>query len=239
MLKVRLDKISVEGVYRLKTNTTRCLTALLIAGASLSACQSVPSNYSTSFAGAAIAPSNTSAYDLPLAEAEAKLTAIEEGLTPSPRTKPSAEPLLEGLSPRIVDAAVQCVPFAREASGIEIRGDANRWWKLAQGKYSRSRRPQEGAVFVMRGYRTDLRGHVAVVKQVRDPRMIVVDHANWGNDGRIYLSTPIRDESAKNDWSKVRVWHTPTNQWGRRLYRAKGFILPTTAVAGSFALGSN
>jgi hypothetical protein len=74
-----------------------------------------------------------------------------------------------------------------------------------------------------------------------DDRTIVVDHANWGNDGRIYLSAPIRDESAKNDWSKVRVWYTPNNQWGRRLYRAKGFIYPTTAVAsrGSFGLGSN
>ncbi|NOT42415.1 MAG: CHAP domain-containing protein [Alphaproteobacteria bacterium] len=226
-------------MYRLKTNTTRCLTALLVAGAGLSACQSVPSNYSPSFGAGAIDPSNTSAYDLPLAEAEAKLSAIEESLVPSPRGKPAVEPLLDGVRPRIVDADLQCVPFARDASGIDIRGNANRWWKLAAGKYSRARRPQEGAVFVMRGYRTARRGHVAVVKQILDPRTIVVDHANWGNDGRIYLSAPIRDESAKNDWSKVRVWYTPTNQWGSRLYRAKGFILPTTAVAGSFALGSN
>jgi hypothetical protein len=174
-----------------------------------------------------------------LAEAEAKLSAIEENLVPTPRSKPGADPLLAGVQPRIVDADLQCVPFARDASGIDIRGNANRWWKLAEGKYARTRRPQEGAVFVMRGYQTARRGHVAVVKQVLDPRTIVVDHANWGNDGRIYLSAPMRDESAKNDWSKVRVWYTPTNQWGRRLYRAKGFILPTTVVAGSFASGSN
>jgi surface antigen len=139
-----------------------------------------------------------------------------------------------------VDADVQCVPFAREASGIEIRGDANRWWKLAEGRYTRARRPAEGAVLVMRGYRTARRGHVAVVRQVVDPRTIVVDHANWGNDGRIYLSAPILDESPKNDWSRVRVWHTPTNQWGKRIYKAKGFILPTTAVAGAGMIsGSN
>jgi hypothetical protein len=216
------------------------LTALLVAGVGLSACQTVPSNYSTSFAGGAIEPANTSNYDLPLAEAEAKLTAIEEGFaSPMPRSKPTTEALLAEVRPRIVDADLQCVPFARDASGIDIRGNANRWWTLAQGKYTRSRRPQEGAVFVMRGYSTARRGHVAVVKQILDPRTIVVDHANWGNDGRIYLSAPMRDESPKNDWSKVRVWYTPTNQWGRRLYRAKGFILPTTAVAGSFTSGSN
>jgi hypothetical protein len=226
-------------VYRLKTNTTHCLTALLIVGVGLSACQTGPSSYSTSFSDGAIQPANTTNYDLPLAEAEAKLSAIEESLVPTPRAKPGAEPLLAGVQPRIVDADLQCVPFARDASGIDIRGNANRWWKLAAGKYARTRHPQEGAVFVMRGYQTARRGHVAVVKQVLDPRTIVVDHANWGNDGRIYLSAPMRDESAKNDWSKVRVWYTPTNQWGRRLYRAKGFILPTTAVAGSFASGSN
>lgn len=223
----------------MKINTTRCLTALLFAGVGLSACQTVPSNYSSSFAGGEIEPANTSIYDLPLAEAEAKLSAIEESLVQAPRAKPSPHALLAGVQPRIVDADLECVPFAREASGIDIRGNANRWWNLAEGKYSRSRRPQEGAVFVMRGYRTARRGHVAVVRQVLDPRTIVVDHANWGNDGRIYLSAPMRDESAKNDWTKVRVWYTPTNQWGRRLYRAKGFILPTTAVAGSFASGSN
>jgi hypothetical protein len=61
----------------------------------------------------------------------------------------------------------------------------------------------------------------------------VVDHANWGNDGRIYLDAPMKDESPKNDWSMVRVWYTPNNAWGKRIYRTRGFILPTTAVASS------
>lgn len=136
--------------------------------------------------------------------------------------------------PQVVDGAtkLQCVPFARAQSGIEIRGNANRWWQLAVGKYQRSKRPETGSVLVMRGYSTSRRGHVAVVKKIIDDRTIVVDHANWGNDGRIYLQAPIRDMSPKNDWSQVQVWFTPNNQWGRRVYKAKGFILPTSAVAG-------
>lgn len=141
--------------------------------------------------------------------------------------------LLAGIRPTVHDASspLQCVPFAREESGIEIRGNANRWWQLAAGKYPRSRRPEEGAVLVMKGYNTSRRGHVAVVRQILNDRTIVVDHANWGNDGRIYLSAPVRDESPKNDWSQVRVWYTPGGQWGQRVYKAKGFIHPSQAVA--------
>ncbi|MEQ1755668.1 MAG: CHAP domain-containing protein [Micropepsaceae bacterium] len=135
--------------------------------------------------------------------------------------------------PQVIDPGkrLECVPFARAESGIEIRGNANRWWQLAAGKYQRTRRPTEGAVFVMKGYQTTRRGHVAVVKQVIDARTIVVDHANWGNDGRIYLQAPVRDLSPKNDWSRVQVWFTPANQWGRRIYKGRGFILPSSNVA--------
>ena len=224
----------------MKTNTTRCLTALLVAGVGLSACQTVPMNYSTSFNGGESRPSNTSLFRGTF-DADAPAT-VEDALAPSiGESAATAGELLADIRPQILDANLQCVPFARDKSGVDIRGNANKWWKLAAGKYTRSSRPQQGSVFVMRGYKTARRGHVAVVKQILDERTIVVDHANWGNDGRIWLSAPIRDESAKNDWSKVRVWYTPTNQWGRRLYRAKGFIYPTTSVAGggSFALGSN
>ena len=125
------------------------------------------------------------------------------------------------------------MPFARSESGIEIRGNANRWWQLAAGKYHRSRHPSEGAVLVMKGYETNRRGHVAVVKRIIDERTIIVDHANWGNDGRIYRQAPIRDLSPKNDWSEVQVWYTPNKAWGRRVYKAKGFIQPTSAVASA------
>ncbi|MCE9521239.1 MAG: CHAP domain-containing protein [Alphaproteobacteria bacterium] len=155
-------------------------------------------------------------------------------LAPRPKPETGDAALLANIQPQILNTGrpLQCVPFARDASGIEIRGDAKNWWRLAAGKYARSRRPQEGSVFVMKGYQTSRRGHVAVVRQILDTRTIVVDHANWGNDGQIYLSAPVRDESPKNDWSQVRVWFTPADQLGRRIYRAKGFILPTTTLAG-------
>ena len=74
--------------------------------------------------------------------------------------------LSDDIIPRVIDTAkpLECVPFARAVSGIEIRGNANRWWQLAAGKYQRGRRPEEGAVLVMRGYNTNRRGHVAGVK---------------------------------------------------------------------------
>jgi hypothetical protein len=136
-------------------------------------------------------------------------------------------------TPRIVRGPrrLQCVPFARDASGIQIFGNANRWWDLAEGRYRKANSPQAGSVFVMNGYRTNRRGHVAVVRKVVDSRTMIIDHSNWLNDGKIYLSAPVRDVSENNDWSKVNVWYTPGQAWGSRVYTAKGFIRPNTQVA--------
>jgi surface antigen len=227
-------------VYRLKTNTVRCLATLVLAGAGLSACQTIQPEYSASLTDTRAASLDISMPSLFDGQAATSEVDIDPAIVQEPREKPLAENRFAGLRPQIVEADVQCVPFAREASGIEIRGDANKWWKLAAGRYTRARRPQEGAVLVMRGYRTNRRGHVAVVRQIVDPRTIVIDHANWGNDGRIHLSAPVMDESPNNDWSQVRVWNTPTGTWGTRIYKAKGFILPTTAIAGTGLIsGSN
>src|SRR5262249_30935546 len=146
-----------------KTEVTRCFAALLLAGVSLTGCETINSEFSTSFAGSSLGSSNHFNSDSSI----------------SPRIKPEDAAILASVSPKITDAAapLQCVPFAREASGIDIYGDAKNWWKTAAGKYSRTKRPQEGAVFVMKGYKTARRGHVAVVKQVLDSRTIVVDHA--------------------------------------------------------------
>lgn len=210
----------------MKTEATRCLAALLLAGISLAGCETTSSEFSTAFTG-----TTTTSLD----DTQIQLRGTTEGTAANflPRMKPEEASILASVRPQILDAKspLQCVPFAREASGIDIYGDAKNWWKLAAGKYPRAARPQEGAVLVMKGYRTSRRGHVAVVKQILDNRTIVVDHANWGNDGRIYLNAPMKDESPKNDWSMVRVWYTPNNAWGKRIYRTKGFILPTTAVA--------
>ena len=41
---------------------------------------------------------------------------------------------------------LQCVPFARQSSGIQLYGDALSWWDQAAGRYARGRQPKVGAV---------------------------------------------------------------------------------------------
>jgi len=61
-------------------------------------------------------------------------------------------------------ARLQCVPFARRESGVEIYGNANTWWRQAQDRYETAQAPTEGAVLVLHGYANANRGHVAVVR---------------------------------------------------------------------------
>ena len=122
-------------------------------------------------------------------------------------------------------ASLQCVPFARRESGVEIYGNANTWWQQAQGRYETSQQPAEGSVLALEGYATTSRGHVAVVKEVVSPRMIIVDHANWMNQGEISRDVPVMDVSEAGDWSEVRVWNVPGRHWGGRTYNVQGFIL--------------
>jgi len=119
---------------------------------------------------------------------------------------------------------LQCVPFARDHSGIKIYGDAYTWWDKAAGKYPRAGLPESGAVMVLNNYAGPTHGHVAVVRQLVGPREIRVDHANWLNDGAIYLNDPVQDVSSDNDWSVVRVFNLKAGAWGSRLYPVQGFI---------------
>ena len=134
--------------------------------------------------------------------------------------------------PRIVTPArwLQCVPYARALSTVAIRGDARTWWRQAEGRYDRGRRPTVGSVLVLKPNGRS-RGHLAVVTAILSDREIVVDHANWLNQGRIHLSTPVRDVSGAGDWSAVRVWYTPGRKYGTRRYPAYGFIYPAVATA--------
>jgi surface antigen len=136
--------------------------------------------------------------------------------------------IAEAFNPRLhrISARYQCVPYAREMSGVNIRGNANTWWAQAQGVYKTDDEPSEGAVIVMRGYTPKDIGHVAVIRKVVNSRKIIIDHANWLNKGEITLSVPVWDVSKKGDWSEVRVWHVPGQHWGKRVYGAQGFILP-------------
>lgn len=154
---------------------------------------------------------------------------VDDGIT----RKVKRHVRVASVTPRVISPKnrLQCVPFARAESGVQIFGDAYKWWNAASGRYDRRDRPTEGAVLVMKSFREALRGHVAVVTRIVNPTEIIVDHANWLNDGQIYLDTPVQDVSKKNDWSRVRVWHTPSGKWGSRVYTVKGFILPDRVYA--------
>jgi len=132
-------------------------------------------------------------------------------------------------SGRVSGALLQCVPYAREKTGIPIYGDAYTWWDQAAGRYARSATPSEGAVLVLYGYAGPARAHLAVVRQIVDAREIRVDHANWLDDGAIYLDDPVRDVSPAGDWSQVRVFNLRTGAWGSRVYPVQGFIGPASA----------
>jgi surface antigen len=128
---------------------------------------------------------------------------------------------------------VQCVPFARAASGIELKGNAANWWDAADGVYARGTRPEPGAVLNFRATGGMRLGHVAVVTAVLNSREIEIEHANWASFGRGNVSRGARvvDVSATNDWSAVRVELGHTGDFGS-VYPTYGFIYdrPDTGV---------
>lgn len=130
--------------------------------------------------------------------------------------------------PRIVGAPshLQCVPYARQVSGIDLRGDAWTWWDAAAGRFYRGHLPAVGSVLVLSRTNRNPYGHLAVVTHVIGPREIIVSHANWLNRGQIHQNTPAIDVSEDNDWSEVRFWYTPGGQLGVRTYPVSGFIYP-------------
>lgn len=99
---------------------------------------------------------------------------------------------------------VWCVPFARDVSGIDLRGNARTWWAKAEGQYPRGHKPQVGAVMAFSASRAMPLGHVAVVSQVVSEREIRIDHANWRRN-QVSLGMTAIDVSEKNDWTRVRV----------------------------------
>lgn len=127
---------------------------------------------------------------------------------------------------RAAGQRVWCVPFARNASGIEIRGNAGTWWNGAEGIYDRGHRPAPGAVMVFRSSGSMPMGHVAVVSQVISEREIRIDHANWLRN-QVSLGMTAIDVSEKNDWSAVRV-ESGADSFGR-INPVAGFIFNAPA----------
>lgn len=155
--------------------------------------------------------------------------------TPSRQLDLTSIPYDGGNAPLIVGdiTPLECVPYARNLSGIQIWGDAVTWWRQAESKYVRSGRPAEGSVMVLRGWKDETRGHVAVVKSIVSARLIRIDHANWMRKGEVSINVPVIDVSEANDWSEVRVWHIPGGYWGGRTYATEGFIHPYRLDGGA------
>lgn len=133
----------------------------------------------------------------------------------------------------------ECVPFAREITGIQIYGDAWTWWEQAESRYARGTRPRVGAVLAFQPHGAMQLGHVAAVSAIVDARTIKVTHANWsridGRRGQVERDVEIRDVSERGDWSRVRVWYAPLGDLGTTAWPVHGFIYPARAPSAGEA----
>lgn len=125
---------------------------------------------------------------------------------------------------------LQCVPYARQVTGINIYGDAWTWWGQAEGRYARGFTPKVGAVMALKPHGNSRLGHVAAVSRIIDKRTILIRHANWspinGRRGQIEDNVRVVDVSPENDWSMVRIWFAPIQALGGSHWPVEGFIYP-------------
>lgn len=138
---------------------------------------------------------------------------------------------------------LQCVPYARQVSGIAIYGDAHTWWGQAEGRYARGTRPRVGAVMAFKPHGNSTLGHVAAVSRIVDARTVLVRHANWspinGRRGQIEDNVRVVDVSSAGDWSEVRVWYAPTASLGSAHWPVQGFIYPGKPRGGEVRLAAS
>jgi surface antigen len=138
------------------------------------------------------------------------------------------------------DDYLQCVPFARMLSGIEIFGDAWTWWQKAAGRYAQGFVPKAGAVLVFKPNGVMNKGHVAVVSRVLTDRIIQVSHANWSvighARGQVEQDVTVIDVSRGGDWSLVKVWYDPARDLGSTTYPTYGFIYQSSQAAAQNAV---
>jgi surface antigen len=122
---------------------------------------------------------------------------------------------------------ISCVPFARAATGIALKGNAANWWDAAAGVYERGSQPETGSVLNFRATGHMRLGHVAVVTNVVSAREIEIDHANWwgpgAGKGGVSRGIRVEDVSDNNDWTAVRVALGHTGEYGS-VYPTYGFI---------------
>lgn len=162
---------------------------------------------------------------------------LAPAITPATAALASASVGFERAGPapavRELPPYLQCVPYARQLTGIQIFGDAHTWWDQAAGRYERGRTPRVGAVMAFVPHRNMNLGHVAAVSRVIDSRTVLLDHANWspinGRRGQIERDVRAVDVSPGNDWSQVRVWYAPMGDLGKSSWPVHGFIYPKKA----------
>jgi surface antigen len=118
----------------------------------------------------------------------------------------------------------QCAPYARQISGIEIRGNADTWWGQAAGHYERGHSPKVGAVLAFAATHRMRVGHVAMVSRVVSDREVLLTHANWSRPGRVETDVRAVDVSPNGDWTMVKVWYAPQGGIGTTAYPTRGFI---------------
>lgn len=135
------------------------------------------------------------------------------------------------ITPRLSYSRLQCVPYAREVSHIELSGDAFLWWAEAAGRYGRGYQPAVGSVLNFRATGRMPLGHVAVVTAVLGSRTILVTQANWV-PGTITNDVTVEDVSPENNWSQVRVEYGNEDVMGST-YPTYGFIYDHAATAAT------
>lgn len=199
--------------------------SMLMLALFLSACSSGPERSARPEVLKQIQPSNA-----PISYA--RLNAADAASFARKRVRPAAnlpKPLLAKIV--VPNSPLQCVPYARKLSNIQIRGDAWTWWGKAEGRYPRGTQPIAGSVLVLKKKNATSLGHVAFVEEVIGSRTLIVSHANWLNKGRLHNHMPVIDVSAANDWSAVRFWNGDGGHFGGNTYHPYGFIYQNQMVA--------
>jgi hypothetical protein len=140
-------------------------------------------------------------------------------------------------TPRMVGAGVdevlpgylQCVPYARQASGIQLYGDARTWWSQAAGRYGRGNTPRVGAVMAFRPYGKMVLGHVAMVSRVVDLRRVLLRHANWspinGRRGQVEQDVMAVDVSRPGTGARCACGSIPSRSWAARIGQCRALSI--------------
>src|SRR5206468_1111413 len=100
---------------------------------------------------------------------------------------------------------LQCVPYARQVSGIAIFGDAWTWWDQAAGRYERGFRPKVGAVMAFKPHGNMRLGHVAAVSRIVDSGTVLARATKRGQDSRVQLAALSRPYAVTRLGLEARV----------------------------------